>query len=150
MFCGVDEIVPEERIGIVGSTGSGKSTTIDLLMGLLSPTNGRIVVDGENLHDHCPDKIMDWRASIAHVPQRIYLSDSSIAENIAFGLSKNGIDMQRVRYAAKQAQIADFIESIPDGYYSCVGEFGSRISGGQRQRIGIARDSLQECTYTCF
>jgi ATP-binding cassette subfamily B protein len=138
---GIDlEIRRGERIGIIGSTGSGKSTTLDLLMGLLLPTAGRILVDGDDLHDHQhPDRLSAWRATIAHVPQSIYLADSSIAENIAFGLPKDQIDMGLVRQAAEQAQIAAFIESSPEGYSSFVGERGIRLSGGQRQRIGIAR-----------
>ena len=134
------EIRLGERIGLIGTTGSGKSTTVDLLMGLLAPTSGRLMVDGLDLHDpEHPERLVAWRAAIAHVPQSIYLSDSSIAENIAFGVPRQQIDMERVKQAAKQAQIADFIEGNPDGYHSFVGERGIRLSGGQRQRIGIAR-----------
>jgi len=134
------EIHRGERIGIIGSTGSGKSTLVDLLMGLLKPTTGKILVDGLDLHapEH-PELLRAWRSSIAHVPQTIYLADGSIAENIAFGLPKNQIDMARVVQAAEQAQIAAFIESSAEGYDSFVGERGIRLSGGQRQRIGIAR-----------
>jgi len=129
-----------QRVGFIGSTGSGKSTTVDLLMGLLSPTQGQILVDGLDLHDPlCPERLLAWRSAIAHVPQSIYLADSSIAENIAFGVSKEQIDVDRVRLAAEQAQIAPFIEASPDGYNSFVGERGIRLSGGQRQRLGIAR-----------
>ena len=128
------------KLGIIGSTGSGKSTTVDLLMGLLSPTQGQILVDGLDLHDpgH-PERLLAWRSAIAHVPQSIYLADSSIAENIAFGFPKEKIDFDRVRLAAQQAQIASFIEASPEGYNSFVGERGIRLSGGQRQRLGIAR-----------
>jgi ATP-binding cassette subfamily B protein len=134
------EIHRGERIGIIGSTGSGKSTFVDLLMGLLKPTAGKILLDGKDLHavDH-PELLMAWRSSIAHVPQSIYLADGSIAENIAFGLQKDQIDMAMVQQAAEQAQIAAFIESSTEGYNSFVGERGIRLSGGQRQRIGIAR-----------
>lgn len=124
------------RIGIVGGTGSGKSTALDLLMGLLAPTEGRFLVDGLPLHGN---RVRAWQRSIAHVPQTIYLADTSFAENIAFGLPADAIDMQRVRQAARQAQIAEFIEGRPEGYEAYVGERGVRLSGGQRQRIGIAR-----------
>ena len=129
-----------QRVGFIGSTGSGKSTTVDVLMGLLSPTRGQILVDGLDLHDpgH-PERLLAWRSAIAHVPQSIYLADSSIAENIAFGVPKEQINFDFVRLAAQQAQIASFIETIPDGYESFVGERGIRLSGGQRQRLGIAR-----------
>ena len=129
-----------QRVGFIGSTGSGKSTTVDLLMGLLYPIKGQIFVDGLDLHDPAhPERLLAWRSAIAHVPQTIYLADSSIAENIAFGVSRQQIDFDRLQLAAKQAQIASFIEASPDGYNSFVGERGIRLSGGQRQRLGIAR-----------
>ena len=129
-----------QRIGFIGSTGSGKSTSVDLLMGLLAPSSGVLEIDGDDLHDPShPERLSAWRSAIAHVPQSIYLADSSIAENIAFGVSKDQIDFDRVRLAAQQAQIASFIEASPDGYDSFVGERGIRLSGGQRQRLGIAR-----------
>jgi ATP-binding cassette subfamily B protein len=127
-------------VGFIGATGSGKSTTIDLLMGLLQPSNGTICVDGKNIHasEH-PHRLLSWRATISHVPQMVYLADRSIAENIAFGSSAGELDMPRVREAAEHAQILSFIQSMPDGFQSFVGERGVRLSGGQRQRIGIAR-----------
>ncbi len=125
-----------DRIGFVGSTGSGKSTALDLLMGLLLPTHGRLWVDEDPL---AGARIRAWQRTIAHVPQSIYLSDSTFAENIAFGVSPDKVDLERVRVAARQAQIADFIEGRPEGYNAVVGERGIRLSGGQRQRIGIAR-----------
>jgi ATP-binding cassette subfamily B protein len=134
------EIRRSERIGLIGSTGSGKSTLVDLVMGLLEPTGGRFLVDGTDLHDpQHPGRLAAWRAAVAHVPQSIYLADSSIAENIAFGIPKERINQAKVRQAAEQAQIAGFIESSPQGYATFVGERGIRLSGGQRQRIGIAR-----------
>lgn len=124
------------RVGFVGSTGSGKSTAIDLLMGLLMPTEGEILVDGQSINGN---RVRAWQQNIATVPQSIYLADATLAENIAFGVPRDAIDMDRVRQAARQAQISDFIESRPEGYYAFVGERGICLSGGQRQRIGIAR-----------
>jgi ATP-binding cassette, subfamily B, bacterial PglK len=125
-----------DRVGFVGITGSGKSTALDLLMGLLVPSEGVLRVDEEPITGQ---RIRAWQRTIAHVPQNIYLSDSTLAENIAFGVSPDRIDIGRVRDAARQAQIADFIESRTQGYDARVGERGVRLSGGQRQRIGIAR-----------
>lgn len=124
------------RVGIIGGTGSGKSTFIDLVMGLLSPSSGRIEIDGKTLD---PCNCGAWKRRIAHVPQAIYLSDATIAQNIAFGIPSAQIDMAQVRLAAQKAQIADFIENLPLKYQTPVGERGVRLSGGQRQRIGLAR-----------
>ena len=133
------EIRKGERIGLIGSTGCGKSTLVDLLMGLLPPTCGQLLVDGVDLYDsENPELLLGWRSTVAHVPQNIYLADSSIAENIAFGVPVSSIDMERVKRASQQAQISSFIESCPEGYASFVGERGVRLSGGQ-QRLGIAR-----------
>jgi ATP-binding cassette subfamily B protein len=134
---GVSFSIPKgARVGMVGGTGSGKTTTLDLLMGLLSPGTGEILVDGEPL---AGERIRRWQGTIAHVPQSIYLADASIAQNIAFGVPANEVDMERVREAARRAQLATFIDASPEGYATLVGERGARLSGGQRQRIGIAR-----------
>jgi len=125
-----------ERVGLVGATGSGKSTALDLLMGLLLPSKGNILVNDIPL---CHENIRAWQQTIAHVPQSIYLSDNSIAENIAFGVPLQDLDMERVKLAAQKSNIAEFIESKKNGYQELVGERGVRLSGGQRQRIGIAR-----------
>jgi len=124
------------RVGFVGATGGGKSTAMDLLMGLLSPTQGEVRVDDEPV---AGDRVRAWQRAIAHVPQSIYLADASLAENIAFGVAPADIDLERVRRAAQKAQLAEFIETRPRGYDEIVGERGVRLSGGQRQRIGIAR-----------
>jgi len=135
------------RVGFVGSTGSGKSTTLDLMMGLLTPTSGELLVDGRPIVGSI---VRAWQQTIAHVPQSIFLADASIAENIAFGVRRGEIDIERVRQAALQAQIADFIENRPNGYDALVGERGIRLSGGQRQRIGIARALYKQASLLVF
>ena len=149
---GIDlQIRKGERIGLVGITGSGKSTTVDILMGLLEPTDGLFLVDGLNIHDpHHPERLAAWRSCVAHVPQSIYLADSSIAENIAFGVPPNEIDMDLVIKSARQAQISGFVEGKPEGYMSFVGERGIQLSGGQRQRIGIARALYKRASVLIF
>lgn len=133
----IDLIIPKgARVGFIGTTGSGKSTLLDIIMGLLQPTEGTLAIDGQTITS---DNQCAWQSHIAHVPQTIYLADSTIEENIAFGLPKDKIDYQRVRQAAQHAQIAELIESWPEQYQTFVGERGIRLSGGQRQRIGIAR-----------
>lgn len=135
------------RVGFVGSTGCGKSTLLDLLMGLLLPSSGEILVDDKPL---IGNRIRAWQQTVAHVPQSIYLTDATLAENIAFGVPFDAIDLQRVRRAAGQARIADFIESRPEGYNAFVGERGVRLSGGQRQRIGIARALYKQASVLVF
>ena len=144
----VDLTIPKgSRIGFVGTTGSGKSTTIDLLMGLLRPTEGKILVDGLEITG---ERLRSWQRALAHVPQAIFLADSTIAENIAFGVPPESIDVERVKLAAEQAHISDFIESQPKGYRTLVGERGVRLSGGQRQRIGIARALYKRASVLVF
>ena len=136
-----------DRVGIVGATGSGKSTVVDLLMGLLDPTQGELLVDGEPL---AGIRKRAWQGTVAHVPQTVFLADATLAENIALGVARSAIDLDRVRLAARQAQIADFIESCANGYDAKVGERGVRLSGGQRQRIGIARALYKRATVLVF
>ncbi|TGQ80021.1 ABC transporter ATP-binding protein [Mesorhizobium sp. M00.F.Ca.ET.151.01.1.1] len=135
------------KVGFIGKTGSGKSTTVDLIMGLLEPTGGVIEIDGQRL-DGTTRRA--WQRQIAHVPQSIFLADASIADNIAFGIDPANIDLDRVRNAAQQAALADFIESLPQGYETRVGERGVRLSGGQRQRIGIARALYRQASVLVF
>lgn len=123
-------------IGLVGITGCGKSTVLDVVMGLLPPTQGRLVVDGKVVGDA---ELGPWQLNIAHVPQSVFLADSSIASNIAFGVPDDQIDMLRVRDAAQRAELLTTIEALPNRFAEHVGERGVRLSGGQRQRIGIAR-----------
>jgi ABC-type multidrug transport system fused ATPase/permease subunit len=126
------------RIGITGTTGGGKSTLVDLIMGLLQPTEGTIRIDDQALDS--PAAIAAWQQQIAHVPQSIYLSDASVAENIALGrASGEPIDWARLRQAADIAQLGPVLAQLPQGFDTPVGERGVRLSGGQRQRLGIAR-----------
>ena len=124
-------------LGVVGATGSGKSTLVDLLLGLHMPTSGGICVDGKML---TTDLIRSWQASIGYVPQDIFLVDDTVARNIALGVPDSDIDIVRLREAAEAARILGFIESeLPGGFKAVVGERGVRLSGGQRQRIALAR-----------
>lgn len=140
-------IVKGGRIGVIGSTGSGKTTLLDIIMGLLHPTDGQIVIDEKVVNEFCR---RGWQAHIAHVPQAIFLADATIAENIAFGVPQNQIDFERVRAAARKAQIADIIETWDEQYATMVGERGMRLSGGQRQRIGIARALYKQADVIIF
>ena len=136
-----------EHIGFMGVTGSGKSTLLDIIMGLLSATEGDLNVDNQTINIQ---NRRSWQAHIAHVPQNIYLSDSTIEENIAFGIAKELIDHQRVKKAAQQAQISRLIEQWKGGFQTFVGERGIRLSGGQRQRIGIARALYKQANVLIF
>lgn len=129
------------RIGLIGTTGSGKSTLLDIMMGLLKPTHGFFSIDNQHV---TLENYRNWQARIAHVPQTIFLADKSLEENIAFGVSPKDIDRDRVKTAAKNARIAELIESWPLQYKTLTGERGMRLSGGQRQRIGIARALYKE------
>lgn len=135
------------RIGFIGATGSGKSTLLDVIMGLLPPTEGSLVIDGVAITSA---NHRTWQAHIAHVPQAIFLADTTIAENIAFGVHQDQIDHDRVRQAAQKAQIAQTIESWEHQYNTLVGERGIRLSGGQRQRIGIARALYKQADVIVF
>ncbi len=152
VLSGVNLVIEHgQRVGIIGVTGSGKSTMVDIMMGLLEPSAGRICIDNQDLHDpQNQERVFRWRASIGHVPQLIYLADSSIAENIAFGIPLDQINFSAVKLAAQQAQIASFIESTDNGYSTWVGERGIRLSGGQRQRIGIARALYKHASVLVF
>ncbi len=141
------EIKKGSNVGFIGSTGSGKSTLLDVVMGLLPPTEGALEVDGVAITNK---NYRSWQAHLAHVPQSIFLADISIAENIAFGVPLELVDMQRVKSAAERAQIASTIESWDKGYQTLVGERGVRLSGGQRQRIGIARALYKQADVIVF
>jgi len=135
------------RVGFPGVTGSGKSTLLDIIMGLISPTEGSFFIDNVAV---TPQNTRAWQAHISHVPQMIFLADTSITENIAFGVPAELIDLSRVKDAARQAQISDTIEGWRSGYDTLVGERGVRLSGGQRQRIGIARALYKRANVIIF
>jgi ABC-type multidrug transport system fused ATPase/permease subunit len=138
VFDGFDLVIPANTtVGIVGRTGAGKSTLMDLLLGLLQPETGALCVDGVKIDT---SNVAAWQRAIGYVPQHIFLADASVAENIAFGVTRKDIDMQAVERAAHAAQIHEFIVGeMPQGYDTAIGDRGIRLSGGQRQRIGIAR-----------
>ena len=134
---GINLKIPKgSRVGIIGQTGSGKSTLADIILGLLHPSSGSLAVDGIMID---PANVKYWQACIAHVSQNIFLANTSVEENIAFGVPRKTIDRSLVQDAAKKAQIAETIESWPMGYETKTGDGGIQISGGQRQRIGLAR-----------
>lgn len=135
------------RVGFIGGTGSGKSTLLDIVMGLLHPVEGMLAIDGTVI---TPENYRAWQAQIAHVPQSIFLADTTIAENIAFGVPRDKIDFLRVRQAARKAQLAETIEAMGKQYDTRVGERGIRLSGGQRQRIGIARALYKQAKVIVF
>jgi len=141
------EIKKGTRVGFMGTTGSGKSTLLDIIMGLLTPTEGKLLIDGVPINYQDPRR---WQLHIAHVPQSIYLADGSIAENIAFGTPRDEIDLAKCIESAVLAQISDTIDQLPLKYDTLVGERGVRLSGGQRQRIGIARALYRKADIIIF
>lgn len=122
-------------VGLIGASGSGKSTTVDVLLGLLQPTDGSVEIDGHDIRD----TMRAWQSQIGYVPQTIFLTDDTLRQNIAFGIPADEIDDAAVTRALKAAQLYDFVQQLPKGLETEVGERGARLSGGQRQRIGIAR-----------
>ena len=141
------KILNGDRIGIVGETGGGKSTLVDIIMGLLLPTEGKMFFNGEEMNENNINTLQDC---ISHVPQNIYLADATIEKNIAFGVDKGDIDLDRVTSAAKTAQLHDFIVNLPDKYSTRVGENGAFLSGGQKQRLGIARALYRNSSFIIF
>ena len=123
-------------VGLVGATGSGKTTLVDILLGLLTPETGSIRVDGKEIDKK---NLSAWQKNLGYVPQSIYLTDDTVEKNIAFAVSEEEIDSKQVKIAAQMANLDEFIQTLPEKYQTIVGERGVRLSGGQRQRIGIAR-----------
>ena len=136
VFSGVSFTIPKGSfVGIIGASGAGKTTFVDILLGLLPPKSGSIYVDGKNIYDD----ISSWLCNIAYVPQTIYLIDGTIRENIALGIPAEEVSEERVRAALKMAELSAFVETLPAKADTRVGERGALLSGGQKQRIGIAR-----------
>ena len=129
------EVRAGESVGVVGASGSGKSTLVDLLIGILAPVAGTISINGQNLVNNP----RDWQDRIGYVPQHVYLMDTTIRRNVAFGLPEKSIDDHQVEESLRNANLWQFVQSLPSGWHTVVGERGVRLSGGQRQRLGIAR-----------
>ena len=141
------KIFKGDRIGVVGKTGGGKSTLVDIIMGLLLPTEGKMIFNGEEMNENNINTLQDC---ISHVPQNIYLTDATIEQNIAFGVDKCDIDSDRVTRVAKTDQLHEFILNLPDKYLTRIGENGAFLSGGQRQRLGIARALYRNSSFIIF
>ena len=140
-------IAAGSTVGFVGPSGSGKTTTADMVLGLIAPDSGAFLVDGETVDD---EKREAWQRQLAYVPQHIFLTDGSVAENIAFGRRRDELDMDRVREAARLAQLDEFVAGLEHGYDERIGERGVKLSGGQRQRIGIARALYRNASVLVF
>ncbi len=137
IFENINLTIPKgTKVGFIGKTGSGKSTFLDLTMGLLQPNRGDLLIDDININNN---NSFSWQSHLSHVPQDIYLADTSIAENIALGVPDKLVDLDKVYKAAEDAEISDYIKKLPFGYDTLIGERGVKLSGGQKQRIGIAR-----------
>ena len=141
------EIKKGSIVGIIGKTGSGKSTLLDILMCLLKPTEGSISIDGNTLAEN---NYKYWQSMISHVPQEIFVADTTIAENIALGQKFEDINLKKIKKVSRQAQIHNFIETLENKYYTRVGELGSRLSGGEKQRLGIARALYRKSSLIIF
>lgn len=141
------EIKKGERLGIRGASGTGKTTLFNLILGLYQPTSGKILIDGEKL-DH--SNVRKWQNTIGYVSQSVFIADMTLAENIAFGQKPEDIDYKRVEQVLELADLSSFVDTLPEGYRSRIGEQGSRLSGGQRQRIGIARALYKNCDILFF
>jgi ABC-type multidrug transport system fused ATPase/permease subunit len=134
------EIEKGSSIAFIGKSGAGKTTLVDVILGLLLPQKGDIRVDNQSIYKH----LREWQNLIGYIPQSIFLLDDTIAKNIAFGVPEDKIDFEKMEQAIRASELSEFIHSLPEGIYTSVGERGVRLSGGQRQRIGIARALYRE------
>ena len=141
------EIKKGSKVGIIGKSGEGKSTFLDLLMGLLFPTRGKVCIDGINLS---VETLSSWQSKISHVPQKLFLSDSSFLENIVLGQPTKDIDLKKVELVSKKVQLYEFINSLKNRYYEQIGERGIKLSGGQVQRVGLARSLYKNSEIIIF
>ena len=139
-----------DKVCIIGKTGSGKSTLLEIILGLLKPAKGELFIDETNLFDKKHDNIRTWQKKVCFVPQKIFLLDTSIAQNIAFGKDSNKINYEKLKSAANIAKINNYIESLPDKYSTRIGEEGVKLSGGQKQRIAIARSIYRNAEVIVF
>lgn len=147
-LCNIDLTIRKgEKIGISGTSGAGKTTLFNLLLGFLSPTEGEITIDGQRLDRTLARR---WQTSIGYVSQSVYIEDSTIASNIALGVDTDKIDHERLTDVIRRARLEEFVESLPQGVETPIGECGSRLSGGQRQRIGIARALYKQADVLFF
>lgn len=138
-----DMVIPVGKsVGIVGTSGAGKTTVVDIILGLLKPQSGQVLTDGKDIFLNYPA----WLSQIGYIPQMIYMLDDTIRANVAFGIAENEIDDEKIWRALEEAQLKEFVESLPEGIHTTIGERGVRLSGGQRQRIGIARALYTEPT----
>lgn len=132
----VDMVIPVgSMVGIIGESGAGKTTIVDIILGLLRPVKGDIMADGNSILN----KKDEFLNNVGYIPQHIFMMDGSIQENVAFGKDKDRVDEERVWKCLREAELEDFVKGLPDGLHTEIGEKGVRLSGGQKQRIGIAR-----------
>jgi ABC-type bacteriocin/lantibiotic exporter with double-glycine peptidase domain len=133
--------IPNKKsVAFIGPSGSGKTTLADLILGILTPESGSVFYDGKSIHHN----FKQWSRNVGYIPQQVYLLDESILENVAFGIDHPEIDESKVWRALEQAQLADYVRSLPEGLETIVGDRGIRLSGGQRQRVGIARAMYED------
>lgn len=136
VLCNANMVIPVGKsVGIVGASGAGKTTAVDILLGLLKPEKGQVLADGNSIEED----YRGWLSHLSYIPQSIYMLDDTIRANVAFGVDLKKVDDEQIWRALREAQLEEFVKSLPEGLDTLIGERGVRLSGGQRQRIGIAR-----------